>query len=231
MSNLTIVIPVYNHLDYTKECIENIKSVAPAWTEIIVIDDYSYDWTRERLEKQKWIKIIFNKKNMWVTYSWNLGFEKAKWDYICIINNDIVCPEWLFEKLIEWFKENRNIICTVPRRTQNPKWQKKSKILHYINHRNWFCFMVKKDCKFFPIPSKLKIFGWDNRLYWMSHSQWYKINTIKDAVIHHYRSVTSWDFKENHPDRDTFFKIANHEWWNIIPVPLVSEEPQWNVLI
>ena len=110
---LSIVMPTYWHIEYTKEALINLRKVLPKDSEIIVIDDGSTDWTVEFLEKQKDIIFINNKVNKWVTYSWNLWVETAKWDYICVINNDVVFPEWFFEKLIDWFKDNPSVFACI----------------------------------------------------------------------------------------------------------------------
>lgn len=228
---LSIVMPTYWHLDYTKEALSNLKDVLPSDTEIIVIDDGSTDWTVEYLKQQKGIKFIDNKINKWVTYSWNLWVELAQWNYICVINNDVVFPNLFFERLINGFNDDSRVIFTVPRRTNGRKWKENMVIRYYWNHLCWFCFMIKQEDKniIFPLEPRLRIFGSDNRAYHKAKEMWFKINTIKDAVCHHYESITSKS--EYNIDTEIFYDIAKEEWWNIVETIYVDKEPIWNVLI
>lgn len=228
---LSIVMPTYWHIEYTKEALINLRKVLPKDSEIIVIDDGSTDWTVEFLEKQKDIIFINNKVNKWVTYSWNLWVETAKWDYICVINNDVVFPEWFFEKLIDWFKDNPSVLFTVPRRTNGRKGKENMLVRYYGNHLCWFCFMIEQEFKnrIFPLEPRLRIFGSDNWAYRKTKEKWLHINTIKDAVCHHYESITSK--AEYNVDTEIFYNIAKEEWWNIVDTIYVDTEPKWNVLI
>jgi len=226
--DLSIIIPVYNYLDMTKDIIENIKDTVKGLEyEIIVINDGSTDWTYNRLEEQEWLVIVNNKDNRGVTYAWNKWAELAKWDYVCWINNDIIIEDDLFGMLIDWFDEW--ILVTTPRRTHGII--SKSKVKYYLDHFCWFCFMMKRiDInKLFPIPSEFKVFGNDNWLWFRLKEQWYFVKVVKDAIIHHYESVTSRAIPNE--DRPRFLKMAEERWRVVVPVMTPSNEIEEDLVI
>ena len=63
---LSIIIPCYNEIKTINKIIEKINLVCPYKFEIIVIDDFSTDGSREALQaidKAKIFKLILNEKN------------------------------------------------------------------------------------------------------------------------------------------------------------------------
>ena len=62
---LSIVVPCFNEINTLQEVIQKIKNSPIKNKEIIIVDDYSTDGSREFLEKIKdhQIKIKFHKKN------------------------------------------------------------------------------------------------------------------------------------------------------------------------
>lgn len=99
---VSIIIPVYNNIKYTKQCIQSIKENTSVEHEIIVVDNSSNDDTIEVLESCKLAdKIVTLVKNYGFPYAINRGVEESKGDIICLLNNDIITtPGWL-DRLIE----------------------------------------------------------------------------------------------------------------------------------
>lgn len=94
----SIIILTYNHLDYTKDCIESIRRYTEKDTyEIVVVDNASSDETVNWLKEQKDLKIVFNKENVGFPKGCNLGIELAEQENdILLLNNDtIVTENWL----------------------------------------------------------------------------------------------------------------------------------------
>ena len=87
-------------LDYLKadRVVENVKSLkAQKWhfeLEIVVVDNSINESNAsklEELESMDNVRLIVNKKNTWYTKWNNLWAKDAVWDYIFIINPDIIC--------------------------------------------------------------------------------------------------------------------------------------------
>ena len=91
---LSIVIPCYNEKNTISEIISQVKEVyIPLEKEIILVDDFSTDGTREILKKlqknEQGIKVFFNEKNMGKGYSLRSGFTHSTGDIIIIQDADL----------------------------------------------------------------------------------------------------------------------------------------------
>ena len=91
---LSIVIPCYNEKNSISEIISQVKEVyIPLAKEIILVDDFSTDGTREILKKlqknEQGIKVFFNEKNMGKGYSLRSGFTHSTGDIIIIQDADL----------------------------------------------------------------------------------------------------------------------------------------------
>jgi len=61
---LSILIPVYNDRDYIEQAVAQVKAVPYSIPyEIVAVDDYSTDGSRELLEKIPDIQVILHEKN------------------------------------------------------------------------------------------------------------------------------------------------------------------------
>jgi len=87
---VSIVMPTFNQLSYTKLCLESLlKNTWDIEHEIIAVDNASTDGTAEFL-KQSGIFCLLNRENLGVAKAWNQGIKASRGRYICIINNDII---------------------------------------------------------------------------------------------------------------------------------------------
>lgn len=95
--SVSIVVPVYNQLDYTIACIDAIKeNTSEIDYEIIVVDDCSSDETQKELSGRDDIVYLRNEKNLGFIGSCNAGAKHASNTYLCFLNNDTtVLPYWL----------------------------------------------------------------------------------------------------------------------------------------
>ena len=90
--NVSIIIPCFNEEKTISDIIHSVKNNINDNDEIIVIDDYSTDKTRNILEgdlKSKIDNLILNEKNFGKGYSIRKGIEKSKGDIILIQDADL----------------------------------------------------------------------------------------------------------------------------------------------
>lgn len=135
---VSIIMPVLNNCEYTKNCIESLKKNTSQKCELIIIDNNSNDETSSYVQSLSLpenieLNYIQNQDNKGVAPSWNQGIKNSKYEYIAIINNDIefMTPDWL-ECLQKKLKNNKNIYWTSPRTVYTKNTNKISyKIHHY----------------------------------------------------------------------------------------------------
>ncbi|MDO5852240.1 MAG: glycosyltransferase, partial [Methanobacteriaceae archaeon] len=103
-TKISIIIPVYNALSQTKECVESVLKYTKVPYEIIIINDNSPDEEvkpyLDTLEKQyTQIKVIHNKVNHGFVKNVNIGIKNTENDIILLNSDTKVTPKWI-QKLI-----------------------------------------------------------------------------------------------------------------------------------
>jgi len=95
--SVSIVIPVYNQISYTLDCLASVlANSSDVEHEIIVVDDCSTDQTKAVLGGREGIKYVRNDRNLGFIGSCNRGAAEARHNYLCFLNNDTrVLPNWL----------------------------------------------------------------------------------------------------------------------------------------
>ncbi|MDH3883092.1 MAG: glycosyltransferase, partial [Desulfobacterales bacterium] len=110
-SKVSIIIPVFNQLAFTKKCLNAIFRNTPSdLFEIIIIDNASTDETVRYLsDLGERIKLITNNQNMGFAKACNQGAQKASGKYLLFLNNDTeVQPEWL-NALVEVLDKDKSV--------------------------------------------------------------------------------------------------------------------------
>ena len=104
---LSIIIPCYNETNTILEILEKIKQNYKDYYEIIIIDDFSTDGTREKLKeisKSKLYKIIFNDGNYGKGFSIRQGISSATGEIILIQDADLEYSPEDYNKLLKPIK-------------------------------------------------------------------------------------------------------------------------------
>ena len=104
---ISIIIPCFNEVDTIEKIVEKVKSQNQYEKEIIIIDDFSTDGTREVIKKklnEKIDKLLLNSKNFGKGYSVRQGIEISTGDIILIQDADLEYDPSDYSKLIEPIK-------------------------------------------------------------------------------------------------------------------------------
>ena len=109
--DLSIIIVNYNVKEFLQNLIHSIEKASSNLTkEIFIIDNASDDGSVEFIrEKFPQIKLIANQKNLGFGKANNLGLNEASGKYLLMINPDTIVAEDTFEKMIEFFDQNKNV--------------------------------------------------------------------------------------------------------------------------
>ena len=111
MKSVSLVIALYNQVDYTRRCIDSIVRCTRIPYELILVDNGSMDGTTELL-KTVHATVITNEKNLGCAKAWNQGIRASHGEVVGILNNDIVVtPGWV-EHLIAFMESGSyGIVC------------------------------------------------------------------------------------------------------------------------
>lgn len=104
---ISVIIPNYNGQDLLKKNLPTVLKNCPN-CEIIVVDDGSSDDSVEFLKKHfKNIEVVEGKKNQGFAETINLGIQKAKGDYLLLLNTDVSPRPGFLQKALDHFEKNK----------------------------------------------------------------------------------------------------------------------------
>jgi glycosyltransferase involved in cell wall biosynthesis len=108
---VSVIVNNYNNKIYLKECLDALKAQTYKNIEIIIIDAYSTDGSREFIEEYIKIDTRFRLINTEIyekypATTYNLGFLNAKGNYIAINDPDDISMPNRLEKQMEYMIEN-----------------------------------------------------------------------------------------------------------------------------
>ncbi len=106
---LSVVMPVYNEIETAEEMIRRVLAV-PLRTQLIVVDDYSTDGTRElltRLEQDLGFTLLLQPRNQGKGRALRRGFEAVQGDLVVIQDADLEYSPEEFPALIELICQGR----------------------------------------------------------------------------------------------------------------------------
>lgn len=92
---ISIIVPVYNVVDYIDECLRSIVGQDFVDFEVILVDDGSYDGSAEKCDI--WSKSdsriqVIHKKNGGLSSARNCGLNRTKGNWIVFVDSDDVLP-------------------------------------------------------------------------------------------------------------------------------------------
>src|SRR5580692_1088366 len=97
----SVIVPCWNQLEFTRQCVTALKNhTRPPW-ELIVIDNGSTDGTGAYLSGVQdaaavAVTVIANRENRGFPAAINQGLQHARGEFLVLLNNDVVVTDaWL----------------------------------------------------------------------------------------------------------------------------------------
>jgi len=241
-SVVSIIVPVYNQLEYTKLCVESIQRYTSFPYELIFVDNGSTDGTDKYLKTIPKAKIITNSTNYGFAKACNQGIRIASGDYILLLNNDVVVTEGWLRRMVRCAESDSKIGLVGPvsnyvgssnQLDQAAKYSTLEEMGQYAeqiaekNKGHWvempdsdrlvgFCLLIKREViDTIGLLDERFVLGFfeDDDYCMRAREAGYKLMIAKDVFIHHFGSRT---FKGNNIDVRAVGihnrKLFNNKW-------------------
>ncbi|PIX99581.1 glycosyltransferase family 2 protein [bacterium (Candidatus Howlettbacteria) CG_4_10_14_3_um_filter_37_10] len=113
---VSIIIPIFNNLDYTKKCLNALKSNTREnyLEDIIIIDNKSSDGSEDYISRTNWVRLLSNDKNEGFAKACNRGTKNATGKIFIFLNNDTEVQRGWVEPLIDAL-EDEEVAISGPR--------------------------------------------------------------------------------------------------------------------
>jgi GT2 family glycosyltransferase/glycosyltransferase involved in cell wall biosynthesis len=104
--DVSIIIPIYNQLDFTLGCLESlVRHAGETSFEVIIINDRSEGYVAETLSSVSGLRLHSNEKNQGFVLNCNRGADMAHGEYVLFLNNDTEVTEGWLEALLQVFRQ------------------------------------------------------------------------------------------------------------------------------
>lgn len=198
--NCDIVIPVWNQLDVTKDCIERIFRNTSYPYRLIIVDNASDAATKEYLyglRDDPRITLIRNDRNLGFVKAVNQGMRLSDSPYLCVMNNDTLpAPGWLNE-LVKFAETHPDVgimnpLCGSPAGYTLESYSEhiKSNSGKYMemNQCFLFCALIKKEVvkKIGYLDESFGMGGYDDTDYSRrAHEVGYRCVSVHSSYVKH----------------------------------------------
>lgn len=154
-----IIIPIWNQLEHTKNCIDKVINNTRYSYRLILVDNGSDSQTRNYLIKLKNDKsldvvIIRNENNLGFVRGVNQGLAVSDAPYVCILNNDTIPTMGWLERLVEFAESHNEIgivnpLCSAPAGADLDKYAESiagnKNAYMEMNQCFLFCALIKRE--------------------------------------------------------------------------------------
>jgi GT2 family glycosyltransferase len=200
--DVTIVIPLFNQLSYTKSCLDSLRATVGDKAAVLVIDNGSTDGTMGYLRGGEGISVIGNEVNLGCAGAWNQGVRETRSEWVVILNNDVIVSSgWLTGLLAAAEREGLDVVSPGIREGEN-NYDIESYAQNYVERMknavrrgvaDGICFMVRRrvfeTIGLFDENFRIGQFE-DTDFFRRARSAGFRLGTTGGSFIHHFGSVT-----------------------------------------
>lgn len=208
--DISVVIPVFNQLRFTKVCFESLKPTLPECSEVIIVNNGSLDGTAEYLSELQDVRVITNKDNMGCAAAWNQGVRASNSPWVAVLNNDIILSSGWLEGLLDFAEEKSLDIVSPAFREGEYNYNiedyskgfiQRMRSVSRMGTAQGVCFMVRR-----PVFDRIGLFDEKFRIGQFEDADFFRraklagfsLGTTGRSFIHHFGSATQTSIrKEN----------------------------------
>jgi len=231
-NRFVVVIPVFNQLHYTSQCVESLLRQHVETDEILIIDNASSDETPLWLAQHSELKHLRNKINLGCGCAWAQGVvlsPDAEW--IVLLNNDVLSgPEAIHNLLDAAEREKLGVVSPALLEGPNdydfedfaPKFQKNMSGMIRRGRFHGVCFAIHRS-----VTEKIGFPDTDRRLGGYEDAEFFfrcrragiPVGIVGDSVFHHFGSITQKAIKQKTGqkslgDLNYFRSRVGSKWWS-----------------
>ncbi|WP_282807253.1 glycosyltransferase family 2 protein [Hafnia alvei] len=171
LDKVSVIVISYNHQDYIDDCVNSILSQTYKNIELIIVDNFSRDSTREVLNKYvglDGLRIIFLNKNTGMTGGMNEGMKYASGKYITFFASDDLMVSDRISRQVSFLSKHPDAAGCFGNmiRINNDGSINKKGLLPLVDERSWSMedLLTKRICLYSP-------------------SQLYRMDIIKNSIV------------------------------------------------
>ena len=211
--SIDIVIPVLNHLHYTKQCLEDLFANTGSPISVIVVNNGSEDGTAGYLASLSALTVIGNETNRGCAAAWNQGVKAGTSPWVVILNNDVLLPQGWLEGLLTYAEGSgadivspgmRGGACDYDVATYAVSYMKAMIPAARKGEAHGVCFMVRRSVfeKIGYFDENFRIGQYEDADFFRRARQaGYVLAITGRSFIHHFGSVTQNTLKNNKTTR------------------------------
>ncbi len=204
-----IVIPVYNQLPYTEQCVESLLAQHVTPEDILIIDNASSDDTPHWLEEHPELQQHRNRTNLGCGCAWTQGVvlcQDAEW--IVLLNNDVLAGTDAIGALLDAAeREKLGVVSPALLEGENDydfnafavNYRQKMSGMIRKNRLHGVCFAVHRsvfEMVGFPDTDR-RLGGYeDSEFQFRCRRANIPVGIIGDSVFHHFGSITQKAIKQ-----------------------------------
>ena len=200
--DVSIVVPLFNQLAYTRQCVESLRCHSMENTEVLLIDNGSSDGTGEYLDTCTGLNVIRNQVNLGCAGAWNQGVRETGSQWVVILNNDVIVSSgWLSGLLEAAAREGLDVVSPGIREGAH-NYDIESYARAYVERMHnvvrhgvadGICFMVHRR-----VFDAIGVFDENFRIGQFEDTDFFRraalagfrLGTVGSSFIHHFGSVT-----------------------------------------
>jgi N-acetylglucosaminyl-diphospho-decaprenol L-rhamnosyltransferase len=228
----TVVIPVLDQIDYTRQCVDTLIASGTPASAILVIDNGSTDSTPQWLAARPEVPSLRNRVNLGCGGAWTQGalLAVANSEWVVLLNNDVLVPERAMDRMLD-AAEKHGLAVVSPSLVEGKlDYDFTAHAAEHVKKMTgtlrpgWFhgvCFAVRRDVfELIGFPDTDRQLGGREDVEYLIRCLRHgvKVGTVGDTVLHHFGSITQKAIKletgqSDLGDRQHFYQKMGMGFW------------------